>query len=373
MGCRFRLGVLRNISTTVAGGTLRLAGVVHRGRRPGRVIVACSMASIASPGSRNVVGGLGERALAGVGPTMTGCAGFAGNRMVHPAWLEGAIARPVAVFAGTAGWNVDRGLALGIDTVVTIGAATENRWRCCSMVERTGGPGCEAVAISVAAIASCRRLDMGSRLGQCILGNIGAAVASRARRPASSSVVHRRWLERSIVVVTTAAIRRSRHRRNMPCRFAQRRHTVTGIAPANRRRIMAVGRRSPRSGAPVTGVALSSRRDVGQRLLQRILRNIAATVTGRTLAVQAGVVHHRRRPGVKATCVASIALSACRDMDACLGQRIGKNKTAVVATATCSGRTGMAHGYRREGGKRVVTAIALPSRRNMVDRFAQCV
>lgn len=186
-------------------------------------------------------------------------------------------------------------------------------------------------------------------------------------------MVHRRWLERSIVVVTTAAIRRSRHRRNMPCRFAQRRHTVTGIAPADRRRIMTVGRRRPRSGAPVTGIALSSRRDVGQRLLQRILRNIAATMTGRTLAVQATMVHHRRRPGIEAPRVAGIALGACRDVHACLGQCVGKNKTAVVATATCSGRTGMAHGYRRERGKRVVTAIALPRRRNMVDGLAQCV
>lgn len=214
---------------------------------------------------------------------------------------------------------------------------------------------------------------MGSRLGQCILGNIGATVASRARRPARSSVVHRRWLERRIVVVTTAAIRRSRHCRNMPCRFTQRRHTVTGIAPANRRRIMAVSSRGPRRCTAVTGVALSSRRDVGQRLLQRILRNITATVTGRTLAVQAAMVHHRGRPGVEAPCVAGIALSACRHMDACLGQCIGKNKTAVVATAACSSRTSMAHGHRRERGKRVVTAIALPRRRNMVDGLAQCV
>lgn len=134
--CRFRLGILRNISTTVAGGALRLARVVHRGRRPGCEVIACSMAGIAGPGRRNVVGRLGVSPLAGIGPTMAGCAGFAGHRMVHPGWLEGAIACPVAIFAGTAGWNVDRGLALCIDTVVTIGAATENRWRCCSMVER---------------------------------------------------------------------------------------------------------------------------------------------------------------------------------------------------------------------------------------------
>lgn len=118
---RLGLGILRNECTAVAGGTLRLGRMIHRGRCPRREVIAGSMAGIASPGSRYVVGRLGQGTLAGVRAAVTGGACFAGQRMIHFCRLEGGIARSVAILAGSgrAGGNVNRGLADGIDIVVT--------------------------------------------------------------------------------------------------------------------------------------------------------------------------------------------------------------------------------------------------------------
>ena len=54
---------------------------------------------------------------------------------------------------------------------------------------------------------------------------------------------------------------------------------------------MRVGRRSPGNRALVAGVALRGRRRVRNRLHLRVLRNIAAAMTSRTLSVQSRVIH----------------------------------------------------------------------------------
>ena len=71
--------------------------------------------------------------------------------------------------------------------------------------------------------------------------------------------------------------------------------------------------RRPTTGAQVTGIALRARRRVSNRLHLRVLRNIAAAMTSRTLPVQSGVIHRHESESDIAR-VARIALSVGRDV-----------------------------------------------------------
>lgn len=63
----------------------------------------------------------------------------------------------------------------------------------------------------------------------------------------------------------------------------------------------------------VTGIALRRRNDVRRWLALGILRVISTRVTGRTLAIQAGVIH-RRRYETDEIGVAGVAGGRSRDM-----------------------------------------------------------
>jgi len=91
---------------------------------------------------------------------------------------------------------------------------------------------------------------------------------------------------------------------------------VTGrtiVDVSNRRIGVRVRGRRPRNRALVTGIALRARRRVSNRLHLRVLRNIAAAMTSRTLPVQSGVIHRHESESDIAR-VARIALSVGRDV-----------------------------------------------------------
>lgn len=239
------------------------------------------------------------------------------------------------------------------------------------MIERAGRP--RGVPRAVTAIAGRAGLNVGSRLGQCVLRNIGATVAGRAGGTARRRMIHGSRFERHIIVVAATAIRCCCYRRDMHRRFAQCRYAMAAIARTDCRWPMSKSDRSPRGGTAMTCVALRGGGYMGHRLFKCILRDIATTVTRRTLAVQACVIHHGRRPGGEAPRMAGIALRAGRNVNRRLGKGIGENEIAVVTADASASRTGMIHGYRREGGIGFVTTIALPGRWNMVDGLAQRV
>lgn len=82
----------------MAGRTCRLAGVIHRRRRPGSVAIAVPMTSRTSHRNRDVVARFGFlRPLWGIAAVMAIGTSLTGQRMIHLGALEAGVSRSVAV------------------------------------------------------------------------------------------------------------------------------------------------------------------------------------------------------------------------------------------------------------------------------------
>ena len=120
----------------------------------------------------------------------------------------------------------------------------------------------------------------------------------------------------------------------------------------------------------VTGFTGTTGRNVGCRLAQRV-DAVVAIRTDFALDVGRRMAEGHRSPGHIARAVTAFAGSRCLDMLRWLGQRIlGNEGSAVTGRTGLTGRGRMTHGRRLEGGKVVMTTIALGRRRNMGNLLA---
>lgn len=124
----------------------------------------------------------------------------------------------------------------------------------------------------------------------------------------------------------------------------------------------------------MAGRTLLSSGNVGHRLHLRVLRNIGATVTGRTslrLDIGQSVIHGSRRPGNKTIFVTTIALIGDRNVRSRLGQGIGKQVVSTMTPGTLGRRIDVVHPGWLERCEIGMTRVALTGSRNMIGRLAQ--
>lgn len=316
MRCRLGQRVDRDVATVMASRAVgdcyrpRRAGVTHRGRPECVVVVMAggtlrggrNMGGRLAQGSHSIVTGrtLADRAgimsIGGGGPGhcrfVAGIAlrcgtdvgsrldlgiqrqvspGVAGRTaisrkrsvrsgMVHFGWSEGVVVG-VANIARSAGRQMGRRLAEGCRPVVTA-CASAGHDALVRIAGRLPGNG------GVAGIAGLRGLDMRRRLGLCIDGDIGPAMARSAitggHRAAGAAMVHQPRSEGDETGVTGIALGR---RGDVVGRFAEGIGAVmaTGAATGDRRGRRSVVESGSRPGGrgAVTGVALGCGRDMG--------------------------------------------------------------------------------------------------------------
>lgn len=282
---------------------------------------------------------------------------------------------PVAVLAGLGCRDMRSRFAACVDIVVTSCAGTGHN----SDVGKTGWLPERGRMANVTGLS---RRYMGHILGLGIGGNVGTIMAARAvagcRWSGCQGMTHNRRGKRRVILVTSVTLRRCGY---MVGRLAKRIGTVMAgrAAPGCSRNCCGViiNTCRPGYGRVVAGIALSRRRNMSGRFGLRVLGEIGATVAGRTLAGQSGMVHHRRRPGCIAASMAGIAPGSRRDMRGRLGQRIHRNVITVVARRAIShcNRSrcpGMTHHGGPEGIVVVMAGRTLCSGRNVIGRFTQC-
>ena len=280
---RFALGVLGQVGAAVAGRTIRQTGMIHRRWRPGGEAVGVT--GVALAGHRDVARRFGQRVLGNIGAGVTGralprCAG-----MAHLCRLEGNIV-VVAGIAGRRGRDVAGRLAKGIGPVVAGRAGSGHH-----VLVRVAGrlPGRRRMA----GIAPGCRLDVDQRLAQGV-GKIVAATVAGGALPGRSCMTHLRWPEGREIGMTAIALRTGR---NVIDRLAERRAAVVaGRTIPGRAGLVGILHQRPAVGRGVAAVTLGGGADMGKRLGQCIAVDIGAAMADRTLALQAVVIHHRRRP-----------------------------------------------------------------------------
>jgi len=356
VGERLALGVLRQVSTAVAGRTLGQAAVIHRRRRPTAETVG--MAGIALAGHRNMADRLAQCVGKDIGAAVAGRTLAGRAAMVHPRRSEGRV-------IGVAGIAL-RGTGDVIGRLAEGGAAV--------MASRTGTDGGGGVDIgrrrpaggrSVAGVALGAGRHMACRLGLGVDRNVSAAMAVRALA-AGRAVVHLGRRESNVVLVAAIARRRSG---NMSRRLAQCVATVVaGGTASGHHAAMAEGGRFPGDGT-VAAVAGLGGGNMGRRLGLGVKRGIGPAMAAGTLAGGPGVIHRSRGKGSEYR-MAGVALAAGRHMVGRLAQGIA----AVVAgrATPCHSRRcgGMVEGASGPGGRRVVAGRTLRARRDMGQRLA---
>ena len=122
----------------------------------------------------------------------------------------------------------------------------------------------------------------------------------------------------------------------------------------------------------MTGVALGRGADVIGRLDLSILGQVSPAVACRTLPDHGGTMdHHRGRPGCKALAMASVALRTSGYVAERLGHGIDRDIAATVAGRTLSGQSGVVHLGRLETQLILVAGVACCGGRDVVGRLAQ--
>ena len=332
--------------------------MIHRRLRPGGEAVG--VAGVALTGDRDVARRLGQRVLGNIGAGVTGRALSRRAGMAHLGRFEGDIV-VVTGIARRRGRDVAGRLAQRVGPVVAGRAASGH-----NVLMRVAGrfPGRSRMA----GVAPGRRLDMGQRLAQRVGEIVAAAVASGAL-PGRPGVAHLGRPEGCEIGVTAIALRTGR---NVIDRFAERRAAVVaGRTIAGGAGLVGILHQCPAIGRGMTGVALRRGADVGDRFGQGVAIDVSAAVAGRTLPLHPGVVHHRWRPRGIAIDVTGIALGRGRNMNGRLGQRIGEQIGAVMASRAFAGACRMVHAGRGESGKRRVAAVALGTGRHVIGRLAE--
>lgn len=164
--------------------------------------------------------------------------------------------------------------------------------------------------------------------------------------------------------------------RNVIGRFAQGRNAMTGrttTATDNNRWGVGVAQVSrPRVGRFVAGVALRRRWRVITWFDLGILRKISPAVAGSTLTKHGrSVQHDRRRPTGKTLGMTGVALSTDRNVACRLGKGIYRDITTTVASRTLAGQASVVHQSWLESQLVLVAVVAGSASRNMVGRFAK--
>ena len=98
---------------------------------------------------------------------------------------------------------------------------------------------------------------------------------------------------------------------------------------------------------------------MGRWLGLGIDRNISPTMTDRTLPGHSSVINYCRRKRDKSICMTGIALTGSGDVRNRLGQRIGKQVSAVVAGNALPRSASVIHHRWGKGNEVVVAGIAL--------------
>ena len=129
------------------------------------------------------------------------------------------------------------------------------------------------------------------------------------------------------------------------------------------------GRRRPIDiAALVAGIALLGDLDVGRRHGQRILAGIGRVVTGRTQANRQHMVHLGRFEGIEVLVAVRTLLAARRDMT---GRQAQRSCSVMAGGALAISRGIMNEGNRRPGGGRAMTSVTLRRSRHMGRRLGQ--